>query len=229
MGATDTPALLDDPEGWEPWDEDNPRSLINIAPREIKDTMRRIPKEWLLMGEKELESFLEPTTDDSRLRKAFWAEYEHAQALIERMNLARISQRVGVVEKFLLRQLKSTERLAWILCPPVVYEMYLDEALDFSFRRLRDEILTIPFRHPDGTPDHKAMELFIKATAFIDMRKNGGFVNKNLHVHTTSKDMRNITQQLSLKEIDERIKELESQTLPELPNVTEAKIPEVVE
>ena len=198
-----------DYSGWEPFDENDPRSLVNIIPREIKPALNAVPKEWLLLNEQELQHLVQPEPGLNRLRLAFWAEYEDAQRNVRRMDLHVLSQLTGMPSKYILAQLRSTDRMAWVLCPPASYEMFLDEALSFGMKRLREDILGMDIKYADGSVDPKKADILLKAIAFVDMRKHGGIVQKNLHLHGSTKDMKSFSRKLTDQEIDARIAGLE--------------------
>lgn len=230
-----------DYSGWEPFDPSDSRSLINIIPRELRAALEAVPKEWLLLTEEELHGFVSPEPGLNRLRLAFWAEYEAAQRSVRRMDLYAISQLTGRPSKYIVAELRGTDRMAWVLCPPASYEMFLDEALSFGMKRLREDILGMNIKDADGSVDPKKADILLKAIAFVDMRKHGGIVQKNLHLHGSTNGMKALSRQLSEEEIDARIAELEGDgtvknaqaalpegTLPDISKLT-PKISEPIE
>lgn len=230
-----------DYSGWEPFDVTDSRSLVNIIPRELKAALQAVPKEWLLLTEEELHSFVRPEASLNRLRLAFWAEYESAQRSVRKMDLHALSELTGRPSKYILAELRATDRMAWVLCPPASYEMFLDEALSFGMKRLREDILGMNIKTSDGDVDPKKADILLKAIAFVDMRKHGGIVQKNLHLHSTTSQMKSVGRHLTEQEIDARIAELEGNgtvqnaqaalpegTLPDISKLT-PKISEPIE
>lgn len=222
--------ISDGLDGWRPFDDNDPRSLINIVPKEIKKVVEQVPREWLVMTETELQNFVDVDPLVNRIRLSFWAEYERAQIAVERMSINRISQMLGVPSKLVIVHLSHTDRMAWVLSPPGSYEMYLEEAVSRGLQRLREDILEMDIKDPiTHQIDVKRAELLLKAIAFVDMRKNGGIVQKQLNLHATTKDFKKLGSELTLAEIDAKIKQLESSGQIELAEQTvEAQTPEIV-
>jgi hypothetical protein len=192
-----------------PFDQTNPRSLINIAPEVVVTVLlEKMPVPYLYMTESALEKQFRPSADLQKIRVAFWKEYESAQSELRRMSLGNIGRYLGYPSLVIIRSLKDVEKLAVILCPVTSYDNFLEESLMAGSRRLR-EIIDLPFFKDDGTPDHKTMELVLKAIAFIDMRKHGGIVQKQLSVNMDKKSSKELIGNASIEEIDRKIKELE--------------------
>lgn len=195
-----------------PLDPNNPRSLINICPPEMKEGLEKIPHIWFFMNEKEIEVRVQPDAELNRIRLAFWKEYERAQSHIVQMKLSTIAGALGYPSIMLKKAFLDAPKLAWILCPPSTYDNFLDEALQFGMRRLRD-ILSLPLVDSSGRVNAKAADVVLKAVAFLDMRKHGGIVNRSLNLNATidakPKDLRDMTKEGELEEIDRRIAELE--------------------
>lgn len=193
-----------------PFDRSNPRSLINIAPSEVVDILEeRMPIKYLYMSEEELDDEFNPNREVQKIRLAFWKEYECAQSELRHMTLSHISLQLGAPSIYLVRVLKDVTKLACILCPPRSYELFLEEGLMSGMKRLR-EIIDMPMYTDEGKPDHKAMEVVLKAVAFLDMRKHGGIVQKQLQVTMTKNSQQKLVETASLEEIDAKIRELEN-------------------
>lgn len=192
-----------------PFDLRNPRSLINVAPREVIETLKeRMPVAYLYMTEQQLEAKFRPSSDIQKLRIAFWKEYESAQCDLRKMNIANIGRLIGQASLSLARTLKDPQHLAVILCPVTSYDNFLEEGLMAGSKKLR-QIIDMPLFNDDGTPDHKTMEIVLKAVAFLDMRKHGGIVQKQLQVSMTKNSQNSLIQNASMEEIDAKIRQLE--------------------
>lgn len=193
-----------------PFDRSNPRSLINIAPREIVDILlEKVPLDLLYMSETELEDKLRPGPVIQRIRIAFWKEYEKAQSEIRKMQFSKIALELGQPSLFLLRTLKDPEKLAVVLCPVTSYDNFLEESLMAGLKRLRS-IVEMPLFDHNGRPDHKTMDIVLKTVAFLDMRKNGGIVQRQLQVNVNKSTQNAVLNNVSLEELDEKIRQLES-------------------
>jgi hypothetical protein len=192
-----------------PFDPRNPRSLINIAPREVIETLKeKMPIPYLYMTEQQLEAKFYPSSDIQKIRIAFWKEYEMAQSELRKMNVANIGKQLGQPSLYLTKTLKDPEKLAVILCPVTSYDNFLEEGLMAGSKKLR-QIIDMPLFNADGTPDHKTMEIVLKAVAFLDMRKHGGIVQKQLQVSLTKNSQNSLVQNASMEEIDAKIRQLE--------------------
>ena len=194
-----------------PFDPTNPRSLLNICPKEMRDGLSHLPHFWLYMSEREIEAKVQPEPELNRIRLAFWKEYEKSQSELKPMHLSDISRHLGFPSVFLIKAFKSPPQLAWILCPPASYDTFLDEALSHGMKKLR-QILDLPLFNQDGEVNTKAADLVLKAVAFLDLRKHGGIMarNMNLNVDASTKELRAITSAAQIEDIDAKIAELES-------------------
>lgn len=196
-----------------PFDTKNPRSLINIAPEEVVHMlMYKMTVDLLYMNELQLEEKFRPSSEIQKIRLAFWKEYETAQSELRKMTIANIGRFMGQPSASLLKVIRNVNHLAVILCPIASYENFLEEALMAGTKRLR-EMINLPFYKPDGELDHKTMDLILKAVAFIDLRKNGGIVQRQVQVNVDKKTAREIgsmPSSTSLEDIDKRIAELEA-------------------
>lgn len=195
-----------------PFDHTNARALINICPEEVRSVLlEKMSLDLLYMNEEELTQVIHPDASLNRLRLAFWKEYETAQSQVRHMTLSNVAIQLGFTSANVARTLKTPKLLAWVLCPPASYENFLEESLMAGMRKLR-EIIGLDIIK-DGEVDHKTAELILKATAFIDMRKNGGIVQKNLTVNLTKETQRKVMSTATLEELDLKIAELENRGL----------------
>jgi hypothetical protein len=160
------------------------------------------------IGEEELRRKYNPDAFVCRLRTAFWREYDAAQAGFRDINVPNIAMMMGTPTATVMVHLKNPKHLPWILCAPASYDIILDEMYQRGMNRVA-EIINVDFYKPDGSVDKGLAELVLKAIAFVDMRKNGAVVQKQLHVHTSTRDVKQFAKDITVKQIDERIAELE--------------------
>ena len=123
-------------------DEEKPSSLINIVPPPLKHALKKVPVEYYAMGE---EQYLEKHTPDgvsTRLKLRFWDEWQLCVLDKQPMQLERIYGGVCTQEVFLKKVQNATD-LAWIVMPPVEYEISLRETLYHGLKRL-NEIIKLP-------------------------------------------------------------------------------------
>lgn len=166
------------------FDKNDPRSVYNIVPQWMKDAMDACDPKIFLMDEQRIRQAARADARLNRIRLAFWAEYEEAQSMVRNIDFYSITNRTGISGTFLKSYITQTQyTLAFVLCQPIEYSQFLDEALTAGLGRLR-EMLDLPFIDPEsGQPDHKMMELVLKATAFIDLRVHGGITEKRVSVN----------------------------------------------
>lgn len=211
------------------FDRSDPRSLYNIVPMWMRDAIDRIDPRILLYGDVRLREISNADSKLNRIRLAFWSEYEEAQAMVKNIDFWQITRKTGITATFAKSMITQSQyTLAYVLNQPVEYSQFLEEALNAGLGRLR-EILDAPIVDADtGKIDPRMAELMLKATAFIDLRVNGGItekrVNMNLnqnhsvHEHVfkgnadRTKSARLLTGNASsaaLEALDEKIRELE--------------------
>lgn len=200
-----------------PYNKADPKSLYNIMPSECRQVFDNMKPDLLLLDEQVLEKKIEPTAYMHQVRAAFWSEYDAAQATNTKMTLRGVHSHIRsshpsiLVRDYLTRQLT----LAWVLIPPTHYETLIDEALSRGLRKLR-EIIETPLYDENGNFNHHAANMVLKATTFLDIRKNGMPTQrtvqeiKQMSVQLTSQDIKQLGTTRAA-EIDRKIKELEQQ------------------
>ena len=207
-----------------------------VIPKELEGYAKAIPEYYFALSETALINEGRLSYVENRVRTSFWQEYESARSQMRRMRVGAIASGAAVHVQMIKAIFANQIAAAFVLTPPTQYVMFLDEALNRGLMRLR-EVLEFPLRDPvTGAPNLQAAELMLKVTGFLDLRKHGGIVQKQLNVNVgdgakpvthelggmvTSKDMR---------EIDRKIQELERSMDPskirafETPQLEEATI-----
>lgn len=202
---------LDTPGAFE---SENPRSLINIAPTGLREMIADLPINYLTLSERSLYNLAKPDPMLNRLRIAFWKEFENAQASVSDMNWVGITKMIQRPSIMIRKLLEDQHKLAWVLCPPVSYDVFLQEALSHGMDRIR-EILDLPLRNDEGKVDAKVAELILKAAAFLDLRRHGGFVQKSVNmdigVGMSERQARNFGEKVTIEDISHKIKQLEQE------------------
>ena len=202
-----------------PYDTEDPRSLINIIPKEFYKVIVKIPIDALTADEIELQASVKPSPRLNQIRLAFWKEYESAQATLSNMTVRGIMHFLsGMPSIHLGIAMNNPMQAAWLLCPPASYDNTLEEALQRGLSRV-NELLSMPFHNADGRIDYQLIKLVLQATAFVDMRLNGRPVerietrntNTSLTVGVTKRDLPAVGGGNRVQELDYRIKELEAQ------------------
>lgn len=215
------PTLDDLPMAAELFDRNDPRSLVNLLPKPLADLFESdmVNKKFLYLTEREAERKLHPDSVVYKIRIAFWKVFEYARSTHTGISMRKIAELSGHPEHYVRSIIMHRPgAFTFILIPPTTYENELDEALMFGMRRLREDILTLPLTATvwnDKTQQEEVKQLpenakiLLQAIAFLDMRKHGGIVQKQLTVHNDiSKDTTRQAKQ-SMAELDQKIKELE--------------------
>lgn len=200
-------SLLDSPGIME---EENPRSLINIAPKGLPDLIESLPQGYLERSERELRKVVPEDPVLNQLRIAFWKEYDAAQGQMRNMLWTNIAQMMQRPSAMIAVYFHNPQTLSYILCPPTNYNVFLEEAHAFSLDKIR-RILDLPLVDEDGKVNVKLGELQLKAAAFIDLRVQGGFLQKSVHAELGmgTDQVKKLAKDLSSDELDKKIKELE--------------------
>jgi len=171
-----------DPVADDLFDREDPRSLYNIVPRWLREAISTVDVKVMLQDEQTLRVSASADARLNRIRLAFWAEYEEAQAMVRNVDFYQVTRKTGITATFCKQLITRNQyTLAYVLHQPVEYSQFLEEALSAGLGRLR-EILDAPMKNPSGDIDHKMAELILKATAFIDLRVHGGIVEKRVQI-----------------------------------------------
>lgn len=176
---------------------DNPRSVINIVPAEVQAHIFRAVKDrpdLFRMPEKILRKEVQPTPTDSRLRLAFWNEFNQADSNHTTMRMGQVYAGICTLQYFHGPYLTDPRNVAWLLCPPSSYIVALEEIINRSQNKL-SEILDCEVIDEDGKVDVKLGELILKIHLATESRLRGAVVvrshvthagevvNKNLNVN----------------------------------------------
>ncbi len=179
--------------------DDNPKSVFNLCidmehlHRGMIELRDNFP-ELLTRTEAEFEDDIEfkATATLSRLRLAFWAEYENAVSRNRiSMNTRQIIGGIVTLQTF-HSIIKKPKNLAFILCPPTDYVAQVTEALHVGMENIR-KIASARVVDQSGKMDTKAAEAVLKAVAMLDLRVKGAIIQRidqrTLNVQVKSKPL----------------------------------------
>lgn len=198
------------------------RGLLARSPARLRSMIQELDREKWFQPEAQLEVYARPDAFVNRVRMAFWNEWEKSMAYGLKIDISAIAHNANATEGHMWAVFRHAPWLMWVLTPPVSYTNFLDEALERGLSRIRS-IIDAKLGDVDPTSgrliiqDHKAAELVLKAVAFLDLRRNGGIVerseNKHVHLHasssTTSKALGTMTAGDVEAVIDAKIRALE--------------------
>lgn len=159
------------------WDEDNPRSLINIVPNSLKTALLGMDPDLRYMSESELHKRCAPESIDGRLRLNFWDEYNLAQDRNRMMRIQNIVRNVSSMEYWKERVLGDKLKLAYICIPPKDYLIYTRQLHDLGMSKL-EEILQLPIQDKKGNPNTRLIGEIIKIVQMLDLRVKGAILQK---------------------------------------------------
>ncbi len=203
-------------------DMDNAFSVIRMAPDQLKELILRVTEEDLMAPERDLRERFRPSATENLFRLNFWIEYSRChQDKQAKIYMSNIVRGICPTQYFYVFYEKRPERLAWVLCPPQSYETRLEEALDYSVYRMR-EILDQALIKNDGNVDTALGNLMLKVTQFLDAKINGAIASRvqidqrvdqrTAVVHTNATELGKMTAQVTMADLDRKLKELEELT-----------------
>lgn len=225
-----TPLHTNDSRFIELFDRENPRSLINLVPPVVKlclEELEKLHPQYLNLCEEDLKEVLygrgkEPPRFDNMLRIQFWGELYRAQRKGGAFSIPNVYHEVCSPATF-YKYIRHPKVLAWLICPLTDYLTSVTEMLTLSISQMRD-ILILPNLDIRGNPNVKLLETKLKVFMVLDARKNGMVVqrveNKNMNLNLTAdaKDVQTFMEQMTLEQIDTRIKQLEKKDIPLIPD-----------
>jgi hypothetical protein len=200
------------------FDENNPRSVYTLAPESLKKVMRSSLEkhpEYFNLCEYDLYRKLRrqnktPTVTDHRIRMRFWDEFDYAVTNGNNtINLVRVTAGVCSRDYLYNGYFKRPEAVAWLMCPPAMYQIKVEEALSFGIDQLRTALEADMF-DKKGNINVKLLEAKMKIVAMLDMRVKGSIptIQKNLNVNVSDKSIQKAMENRSMEEIQRRIDEL---------------------
>lgn len=206
------------------FNEDNPLSVGSLLPMGLKNRLKLLAHDneaYFTKDETALYSMLEkngaaPSTLDNRIRLAFWHEYDAACAGGRHMNVSNICAGLISTTYFLQKYIVHAEKAAWVLLPPVKYDVMVTESLQHGLTKMR-EMLDLPIHSINlkgqEVINTKVLEAKIKIVAMLDMRMKGAFVERKVNVNI----QKNITDEISkinMEELEGQLLALERATAP---------------
>lgn len=200
------------------FDEDNPYSLFNKLQDNtvLYESLKRVWEEDQRLLSMDLTSLKVAyrkeergtfTPAENRLRMQFWVEYDNACMNGRKMKVENILTGVGTRLWFTNTILPSNYLVAFIFCCPITYQAAMLEALNFGLDQMRD-ILNMENVNENNKPNVKLMELKGRIFTMLDQRVNGGFTQKQVHLHAEGdRDrVRQAVQGNAMVEIEDRLK-----------------------
>jgi hypothetical protein len=195
------------------WDDDNPRSVINLVSRKIAESARNISPRYMQLADNELRKEARIGVTEDQLRQAFWAEYFHACDVNHSMRIEAVYGQIVSKPTFYELYVNNPAKLAWILRPPKNYTYRMTSLLELGLARIEDIL------HMDITKnDTRLIAEVVKIVALLDNRVKGAVTqrvqvqteNKHLHAHVQAPPIPQTYNEIEkeLQALDREIKQL---------------------
>lgn len=199
------------------FDENYPRSLINIVTGPFAEKLRALPKELLLRAEHDWDIFWKGQIAKGqiaestllqlkRFRTAFWYEYERAQSNVDTFKISRVYSMVGSRQYWEKEFSDDEVRLAYILCPVVDYTTAMREVLMIGLDQMR-KIISAPLFLKDGNLNQKSAEIVLKAIEKVHIFVHGMPVIR----HEKKSLNMNVNQNVAPPKLEKTVEEMEAE------------------
>jgi len=216
------------------YNEDNPRSLINLVTERFRDALLGIPRSMHELDDDELEHRTKPSIHMKTLKLAFWVELNRVHDFeLDKMDITYVVSGFCTLHYFYELIRKRPLFLAWLIRPTQGYRAMMEEALHYTTRRLRTLAESIPFEK-DGKFNPKNAEIFMKVHTLIENRVAGTLVHKtknlNMHMFGAAGPIEGDEPLPGSKgSIEERVGQLFSKKSEEIASVQKQIAPELIE
>lgn len=181
-------ALKNNPD-LEIFNKEHPRSVYNLVPDYVRDSMDEVPQEYMLLSWVQLRKEIEPDIKLDQLRINFWLEYRRAQNTSTKMNMGNVYADICPASTFKDGVATKPHKLIWLLCPPIDYETGMRAIVDRGIEVMY-EIVTHPNLIKDTRLLNYALRVIDKAMISIHglptIRTETKSVNVNLNSSTPS-------------------------------------------
>lgn len=197
------------------YDLENPRAIINLVTKTLKEAMLRIPKEIHAYSESQLNRYAKPTSTIGRLRLSFWDEYGLAQDQGRPIKIQNVIRNISSLEYWDATVLKNEKFIAYIMCPPKDYMVTMRNMHRKAMKRL-EEVLDLPIMQKRSTskggmyevPNTMLIAQIIRITQLLEERVMGAVVQKSLNLNISQEKEVGDIQSLTIEEIDKKLAEI---------------------
>lgn len=200
---------------------DDPESVYNMVPDELRGHLDQIPKAFLTWSEKALKDALERSGDtdprDSRLRIQLWNRHNMIiqEGLRPKISINDLVRGICSRDYWYKKVITNPKKLALIFFPPPDYTRFLEECFHIALDNVRN-VLTLPAVDKKGKVDHRLVEQQIKIWQKIEERLKGTVAKsvninqKNLNMNVGASPSRGSMLSNNLADLEAEIRELES-------------------
>lgn len=162
------------------FDENNPRSLINIVWVDFKEILKRsryAMPELFEMSETKMTREVDPDPCLRMVRMRFWQEYDRCQIQGKTMMVRDVLKGVCTQDYWKRGILPFPEKVAYLCIPPTEYVAIMEDLLTVGIEQLR-EILALPIKDAQGKINSKLIAEKIKIFQLLDLRVKGAVIQK---------------------------------------------------
>lgn len=193
------------------------KAVIAMFPEPLATNYTLLPDAVLQQSETTIKTLLSPSHQMEAIRSRLWMLIKDRTKKNDtsRIQLSELAHGIAPL-KYVEMCFEKQYMVAWCGCPTMDYDTRIESLLDKSYKRLH-EILEAPLYDDEGKMDNKVANLIIQVAKMVDLRAKGGYLErveqKTLQVNATpeqASQMFGVEKQLSMEEIEQRIKLLES-------------------
>lgn len=201
---------------------DNPKSLINLLPGSLQESLQRIKNHFLseLPPEsiRKNISHMKEYKQVNMVRMSFWREYDFAIQSKSKMRMTRIWQDVCFTSSEFYNLFKRDEFAAYIFTRPPKKEARERALLEMCYEQI-EGIITADHMNKDGTLNPFIAKIKVDIWDKLNDRVHGGAIkrvsvqsevkNTNINVDATASAMASMNK---VSDLRERLKELKEKT-----------------
>lgn len=195
-----------------------------FLPQFIVDAIEAIPEHIREQSSSQLEDTVGADASLRRAKLAFWSELDRAYRSNTKFHVPNVHRGIMSVSHFRKYVVGSSHKLMYLITPPTTYKLIMEDML-FAGLQFETELLGLPHKDDAGNIDHKLLKLKLDLVNNVKNRLYGlpvarqENVNHNLNQHQKS-------DRPAMKDIDQKIKELEERESQVLLDAQKYKIGE---
>lgn len=201
--------------------------FLSLLSQEFRQAILELAPAIVDLPESELKSLVKPQPIDYALKTSFWREYTKCESVGGVVSPRDVYGAVATPQYFQNAILNSPFKLAWLCRPHQVYEQEVEALLARGTERLW-ELMDIDIYKADGTVDPKRGHLVLDTIKMVEQRAKGLAVARVQQVNVNVNAPKQISAHGTDIDIDERIRQLESELrrLPPTPEVIDVRTDE---
>lgn len=196
----------------------NVTSLLPFLPEDLRDAYLHAKRVgYMALSESKLLSDYDIPPHLTVIRTEFWAEAKAASEENRAFSFIKVLRNLGIGFEYFYPFITSKpECIAFLMIPPLEYNLRVAEALEVSMIKLRG-VVSSKLTLPDGTMDVEQVDRVIEIAKMLDDRVHGKAVqrtvNKDISAPTEARTIKEIethaTGAAALEDLDAKIKALE--------------------